>query len=119
VRVLREEYVLIMNSKPPISDKIYTLGMALKQFNHDQIYMRPVLRELLGRNPEQRPFNMGGKADPKDLRPVPPARLPLFQDGYSRSWDFEGEQSYSFGSSQSSMRTPLEDLGWIKATFVL
>jgi hypothetical protein len=26
---------------------------------------------------------------------------------------------YFLGNSQSSMRTPLEDLGWMKATFVL
>ena len=66
--VLRGEYVLIINSKAGIRDKIYTLGMASKQFNHDQIYMQPVLRELLNRIPEQRPFDMGGrheKAEPK------------------------------------------------------
>ena len=59
--VLRGEYVLIISSKAPIRDKIYTLGMVLKQFNHDQIYLRPVLRELLDRIPEQRPFDMGGR----------------------------------------------------------
>ncbi len=59
--VLRGEYVLIINSKATIKDKMYTLGMVLKQFNHDQIYMRPVLRELLDRIPEQRPFNMSGR----------------------------------------------------------
>jgi len=59
--VLRGEYVLIINSKATIKDKMVTLGMVLKQFNHDQIYMRPVLRELLDRIPEQRPFNMSGR----------------------------------------------------------
>jgi len=59
--VLRGEYVLIINSKATIRDKMVTLGMVLKQFNHDQIYMRPVLRELLDRIPEQRPFNMSGR----------------------------------------------------------
>ena len=59
--VLRGEYVLIINSKATIRDKMYTLGMVLKQFNHDQIYMRPVLRELLDKIPEQRPFNMSGR----------------------------------------------------------
>ena len=52
--LLKGEYVLIINSKATIGDKIKTLGMALKQFDHDQIYMRPVLRELLDRIPEQR-----------------------------------------------------------------
>ena len=59
--LLRGEYVLIINSKATIRDKMYTLGMALKQFDHDQIYMRPVLRELLDRIPEQRRFNMSGR----------------------------------------------------------
>ena len=59
--VLRGEYVLIINSKATIRDKMVTLGMVLKQFNHDQIYMRPVLRELLDRIPEQRPFNKSGR----------------------------------------------------------
>lgn len=59
--LLRGEYVLIINSKATISDKIWTLGIALKQFDHDQIYIRPVLRELLERIPEQRRLNMSGK----------------------------------------------------------
>jgi hypothetical protein len=59
--LLRGEYVLIINSKATIRDKINTLGMVLKQFDHDQIYMRPVLRELLERIPDQRRFNMSGR----------------------------------------------------------
>jgi len=59
--LLKGEYVLIINSKATIRDKIKTLGMAVKQFDYDQIYMRPVLRELLDRIPEQRRFNMSGK----------------------------------------------------------
>jgi len=37
-------------------DRINTLTTALKHFDLDQIYLRPVLRELLDRIPEQRPF---------------------------------------------------------------
>jgi hypothetical protein len=59
--LLRGEYVLIINSKATISDKIWTLGIALKQFDHDQIYIRPVLRELLERIPEQRRLIVTGK----------------------------------------------------------
>jgi len=59
--LLRGEYVLIINSKATISDKIWTLGIALKQFDHDQIYIRPVLRELLERIPEQRRLIVSGK----------------------------------------------------------
>src|SRR5512139_2915099 len=52
--LLRGEYVVILNSKATIKDRIWTLGMVLKQFDCDQIYIRPVLRDLLGRIPEQR-----------------------------------------------------------------
>jgi hypothetical protein len=59
--LLKGEYVLIVNSKAAIRDKIRALGMALKQFDHEKIYMLPVLRELLEGIPEQRRFNMRGK----------------------------------------------------------
>ncbi len=55
--LLRGEYVLIINSKVAIRDKIWTLGIALKQFDYDQIYIRPVLRELLERIPDQSRLN--------------------------------------------------------------
>jgi len=55
--LLKGEYVLIVNPKTAIRDKIRALGMALKQFDHEKIYMLPVLRELLEWIPEQRRFN--------------------------------------------------------------
>ncbi len=58
--LLRGEYVLITNSKATAMDRIRTLATALKHFDLDQIYLRPVLRELLDRIPEQIPFKMGG-----------------------------------------------------------
>ena len=54
--LLRGEYVLIINSKATTMDRIKTLATALKHFDLDQIYLRPVLRELLDKIPEQRPF---------------------------------------------------------------
>ena len=54
--LLRGEYVLIINSKATTMDRINTLATALKHFDLDQIYLRPVLRELLDKIPEQRPF---------------------------------------------------------------
>ena len=54
--LLRGEYVLITNSKATTMDRIRTLATALKHFDLDQIYLRPVLRVLLDRIPEQRPF---------------------------------------------------------------
>jgi len=59
--LLKGEYVLIINSKAAIRDKIRALGMALKHFDHENIYMLPALRELLDRIPEQERFNMEGK----------------------------------------------------------
>ena len=54
--LLRGEYVLIISSKAMTMDRINTLATALKHFDLDQIYIRPVLRELLDKIPKQRPF---------------------------------------------------------------
>ena len=54
--LLKGEYVLIIDSKATTMDRIKTLATALKHFDLDQIYLRPVLRELLEGIPEQRPF---------------------------------------------------------------
>ena len=64
--LLRGEYILIINSKATAMDRINTLATALKHFNLDQIYLLPVLRELLDRIPEQRPFNLIDKEKLKD-----------------------------------------------------
>lgn len=58
--LLRGEYILIINSKATTMNRIKTLATALKHFDLDQIYLRPVLRELLDKIPEQRPFSMNG-----------------------------------------------------------
>ncbi|OGP62300.1 MAG: hypothetical protein A2169_06305 [Deltaproteobacteria bacterium RBG_13_47_9] len=52
--LLKGEYVLIIDSKKGRRDKIRTLAAAVKQFDLDQIHIRPVLRELLDKLPEQR-----------------------------------------------------------------
>jgi hypothetical protein len=59
--LLRGEYILIINSKATTMDRIKALATALKHFDLDQIYIRPVLRELLDRIPDQKPFNMSGR----------------------------------------------------------
>ena len=58
--LLRGEYVLILNSKATIKDRIWTLGIALKQFDYDQIYIRPVLRDILEKIPEPRRLTVSG-----------------------------------------------------------
>ncbi len=45
--VLKGESLLIINSKATGKDKIRVLAEALGRFPLDQIYIRPVLRELL------------------------------------------------------------------------
>jgi len=56
--LLRGKYVLIINSKATMIDRINTLATALKHFDLDHIYLRPVFREILDKIPEQRPFNL-------------------------------------------------------------
>jgi hypothetical protein len=43
-----------------------TLATALKHFDLDQIYLRPVLRELLDKTRDQRPLNLIDKEKLKD-----------------------------------------------------
>jgi N-dimethylarginine dimethylaminohydrolase len=64
--LLKGEYVLIINSRATMMDRIRTLAMALKHFDLDQIYLRPFLRELLDKISEQRPFALMDKEKLKD-----------------------------------------------------
>jgi len=64
--LLRGEYVLIINSKATTMDRITTLATALKHFDVDRIYLRPVLRDLLDKIPEQEQFNPVDKEKLKD-----------------------------------------------------
>ena len=61
---LRGEYVLIVDSNTTVEDRTETLGRALKHFDLDQIYIRPVLREFLDKIPQQRPFSGGHCPNP-------------------------------------------------------
>ena len=63
--LLRGEYVLILNSNTTVEDRIEILGRALKHFDLDQIYIRPVLREFLDEIPQQRPFSIGRCPNPR------------------------------------------------------
>jgi len=54
--LLKGKYVLIINSRASAKDRIWALATAVKHFNLDQIYIRPVLRELLNKIPDQKPF---------------------------------------------------------------
>ena len=49
--LLRGEYVLIIDSKAAMGDKIRTFAEALRHFDLDQIYIKPALRELLDKVP--------------------------------------------------------------------
>ncbi len=50
--LLRGEYVLIIDSKAAMRDKIRTFAEALRHFDLDQIYIKPGLRELLEKVPD-------------------------------------------------------------------
>ncbi len=56
--LLKGEYILIINSKATMMERINTLATALKHFDLDRIYLRPVLRDLLDKIPEQEQFNL-------------------------------------------------------------
>ena len=64
--LLKGEYVLIINSKASTMERIWALATALKHFDLDRIYLRPVLRELLGKIPEQEQFSQIDKEKLKD-----------------------------------------------------
>ena len=64
--LLKGEYVLIINSKTTKAERINTLATALKHFDLDKIYLRPVIRELLDKIPEQKPFNLIDEEKLKD-----------------------------------------------------
>jgi hypothetical protein len=49
--LLRGGYVVIIDSKATMRDKIRTLAEAVKYFDLDQVYIRPALRELLDKVP--------------------------------------------------------------------
>ena len=49
--LLRGEYILIIDSKAAMGDKIRTFADALRHFNLDQIYIKPAIRELLDKVP--------------------------------------------------------------------
>jgi hypothetical protein len=70
---LKGKYVLIIKSKASVKDRIKTLATAVKHFDLDQIYVRPVLRELLGKIPEQK--TLGNSSDgirvSSDFKPQP------------------------------------------------
>ena len=44
---LKEEHVVIINSKATIAEKIMALAEAVRHFDIDQIYILPAVRELL------------------------------------------------------------------------
>ena len=54
--LFKGKYVLIINPKATTKGKIKILAMAVKHFDLDQIYVRPILRQLLDRIPEQKAY---------------------------------------------------------------
>jgi len=50
--LLKGEYLLIINNKATIRDKIQALAKALRRFDLDRVYVRPGLREFLENLPD-------------------------------------------------------------------
>jgi hypothetical protein len=49
---LKGEYVLLVQAQAPVEEKIEVLADVLKGFPHGDLYIRPVIRELLGGSKE-------------------------------------------------------------------
>ena len=47
LRRVEEQYILILNSKSTVKEKIKVMIEALNQFDLSEIYIKPVIRELL------------------------------------------------------------------------
>jgi len=46
---LRGKYLIIINSRSTLRERIHTLAEAMNHFDLDQVYIRPAIRELLDR----------------------------------------------------------------------
>ncbi len=58
--LLKGEYVVIVNSNATVGERVRALAMALKHFDLDRIYIRPAVREVLDKIPEQAQLNTNG-----------------------------------------------------------
>ena len=59
--LLKGEPIIIINPGATPKEKIRILAEAVRHFDLDRIYIRPVLRELLNRVPEQSSFGENGQ----------------------------------------------------------
>lgn len=48
---LRGEYLIIINSRSRMTERIQILAKALKHFDLDQVYIKPAIREILDKAP--------------------------------------------------------------------
>lgn len=44
---IKNKYIIVVNKKSTIQDKIQTLARAIKRFDLSKVYLRPALREFL------------------------------------------------------------------------
>ena len=65
VCLLKGERLIIINPHASLKEKIRILSEAIKHFDLDQIYIRPVLRELLDSIPEHKPFSISDNVERK------------------------------------------------------
>ena len=63
--LFKGERLVIINPRASTREKIRILSEALKHFDQSQIYIRPVLRELLDTIPEHKPSEVSINVDRK------------------------------------------------------
>jgi hypothetical protein len=49
---ITDKYIIVVNKKSSIQDKIQILARAIKRFDLSDVYLRPALREFLEMHPE-------------------------------------------------------------------
>ena len=63
--LLEGKPIIIINPEANSKEKIRILSEAVKHFDLDQIYIRPILREILDRIPEHKPFSISDNVERK------------------------------------------------------
>ena len=70
VCLLKGQRLIIINPNASMREKIRILSEAVKHFDLDQIYIRPVLRQLLDSLPGHKPFS-GSDSDGRKIDEKP------------------------------------------------
>jgi hypothetical protein len=67
---LKNQYLLLVNSKAPNRDKIEALALAVNRFDLSQVFMKPGLRDFLARIPKDEAAPLEPISHPLPPEPV-------------------------------------------------